>query len=201
MPLSIGYIIGSTSASSINRKFARGLGDLARSAGSTAEEALDLAEIPIAGLPLYDHDLDGDFPPAAVELKRAIRSSDAVLIVTPEYNRSIPGALKNAIDWASRPYGDNAFQRKPVGIVGASVAAAGTAMAQQHLRNILAYLDAPTLGQPEVFIQYTAERFAEDGTIIDASTRKFLAGWLARFGEWARLLAPRAAPTQASARG
>src|SRR5690606_524371 len=109
-------------------------------------------------LPFYNYDLDGNFPQVAETFKQSVRSSDALMIVTPEYNRSIPGVLKNAIDWASRPYGDNAFAGKPVGVIGASIGAIGTAMAQQHLRNILAYLDAPTLGQPEAFVEFTEER-------------------------------------------
>jgi chromate reductase len=145
---------------------------------------MEFTDIPIDQLPLYSHDADGDYPAEALRLKATIASSDAIIIATPEYNRSVPGALKNAIDWASRPYGENVFAGTPVGIVGASVGAPGTAMAQQHLRNILAYLDAPTLAQPEIYVQFTRERFADDGTILDAETGELLGDWLTAFREW-----------------
>lgn len=183
MAFTVGYIVGSNSSRSINRKLVHGIVDIEQSGGG-AGPSLAFSAIPIGDLPVYDYERDADYPPEAVALKAAIRRSDALLIATPEYNRSIPGALKNAIDWASRPYGDSAFTGKPVGIVGASVGAPGTAMAQQHLRNILAYLDAPTLGQPEVFIQFTPDRFDEDGTVIDATTRSFLTDWLSAYREW-----------------
>lgn len=188
MSINVGYIIGSTSSQSINRKLVAGLIELDRE--SDGEEPIEFVDIPITGLALYNYDRDEDYPPEALALKTAISRSDAILIATPEYNRSIPGALKNAIDWASRPYGENAFENKPVGIVGASVGAPGTAMAQQHLRNILAYLDAPTLGQPEVFIEFTSERFGDDGSVIDASTREFLGDWLTAFREWIGQVSP-----------
>lgn len=192
MPTTVGCIVGSTSSQSINRKLLQGLIALERESNSDTDgdETIEFDEIPIAALPLYNYDRDEDYPSEAVDLKDAIRASDALLIATPEYNRSIPGALKNAVDWASRPYGDSAFEGKPVGIVGASVGAPGTAMAQQHLRNILAYLDAPTLGQPEVFVQFTPERFADDGTVTDASTREFLTDWLSAYRDWIRHFAP-----------
>lgn len=178
----IGYIVGSTSSDSINRKLVAGIIELAgeRDAG----EALSFHELPINALPMYDRDLDEQYPDEAVALKNAVLACDGLLIATPEYNRSIPGALKNALDWISRPYGDNALRGKPVAIVGASVGASGTAMAQQHLRNILAYLDAPTLGQPEVYIQFSSDRFDDDGTIVDPSTREFLGGWLDAYRAW-----------------
>jgi chromate reductase, NAD(P)H dehydrogenase (quinone) len=184
MTIAIGCIVGSNSSQSINRKLVRGLIEIESERGDTEGETFEFLDIPIGNLPLYDYERDDDYPPEAVALKDAIGRSDALLIATPEYNRSIPGVLKNAIDWGSRPYGDSAFTGKPTGIVGASVGAPGTAMAQQHLRNILAYLDAPTLGQPEVFIQFTPERFADDGTVIDASTREFLNDWLTAYRDW-----------------
>lgn len=176
----IGYIIGSLSSASINRRLVDALVDLA------PDVAIDMSfeEIVIDELPLYNRDLDDDYPSAAIDLKRSIRSADGLLICTPEYNRSIPAALKNALEWGSRPHGDNAFQGKPVGVIGASVGEPGTAMAQQHLRNVLAYLDAPALGQPEAFIHYTDERFADDGTILDDSTREFLGDWLIALEQW-----------------
>ncbi len=178
MTYTVGYIIGSLSKDSINRKLMDALVKL-------APESLTFVEIPIADLPVYNRDVDADYPEVAVEYKKAIEATDALVYATPEYNRSIPGSLKNAIDWASRPYGDNAFAGKPVGIIGASPGAIGTALAQQHLRNILAYLDARTLGQPEAFVQFTDDRFADDGTVRDAETRDFLTDWLTAFCEWA----------------
>ncbi|HWL44901.1 MAG TPA: NADPH-dependent FMN reductase [Ilumatobacter sp.] len=183
--MNVGYIIGSLSAGSINRKLVNGLNELA-----SQRTNLHLTEISIGELSLYDRERDDDYPPEAIELKRAIRASDGLLICTPEYNRSIPGALKNAIDWASRPYGDNAFAGKPVGVIGASPGAIGTSLAQQHLRNILAYLDAPTLGQPEAFIQFSDERFDESGRIIDDETREFLGDWLVALEEWIARVGP-----------
>lgn len=188
MTVRVGCIVGSTSSQSINRKLMHGLTSLAGERTSS-EYSFDFVDLSIADLPLYDYGCDDDFPTEAELFKAGVNSCDALIIATPEYNRSIPGALKNAIDWASRPYGDNAFAGKPVGIVGASVGAIGTAVAQQHLRTILAYLDAPTLGQPEVFIEYTAERFADDGTVIDASTREFLGDWLHAYGDWVQRFA------------
>lgn len=179
MPLKIGYIIGSTSTQSINRKLADAVIRL-------ADDDVEFTEIPIDNLPLYNYDLDGDYPPVAVTLKNAIRACDGLLFATPEYNRSIPGALKNALDWASRPYGRNAVANIPSGIIGASIGAPGTAMAQQHLRNVLAYLDSPALQQPEAFIFYTTERFAADGTVTDESTREFLQTWMDAFLAWVR---------------
>lgn len=191
MPFSVGYIVGSTSSTSINRKIVDALIEIegGRAEADRADQAdqadqMVFTEIPIGNLPLYSSDVDGDFPPEALELKDMIRSSDALLIATPEYNRSIPGALKNAIDWASRPYGESVFPGKPVGVIGASVGAPGTSMAQQHLRNILAYLDAPTLGQPEVFLQFDPGWFDDDGTMVEPSTRGFLTDWLSAYRNW-----------------
>lgn len=182
MSITIGCIVGSISAGSINRALVRGLTEIA--AADETGEQLDFVMIPIDELPLYDYERDDHYPAEALALKDAIRRSDALLIATPEYNRSIPGVLKNAIDWGSRPYGDSAFTGKPVGVIGASPGAPGTAMAQQHLHNVLAYLDAPTMGQPEAFIQYTPERFADDGTVTDETTREFLRDWLASYRAW-----------------
>ena len=171
-------IPGSLRRASINRA-------LLVSARALAPAGVELVIDDLRPIPMYDPDLDDPAALAPVEaFKQRIAEADALLIATPEYNYGIPGVLKNAIDWASRPYGDSAFTGKPVGIVGASVGAPGTSMAQQHLRNILAYLDAPTLGQPEVFIQFTPERFADDGTVTDPSTREFLGDWLTAFREW-----------------
>jgi len=110
-----------------------------------------------------------------------------VLFVTPEYNRSIPGVLKNAIDNASRPYGQSAFAGKPAGVIGISVGAIGTALAQQHLRNVLAYLDMPTLGQPEAFVQNKEGLFDDKGHVAVESTREFLKGWVEKYVAWVKV--------------
>lgn len=184
MTIKICYIVGSISERSINRKLVQGIVRLAMEQDAGDVELLEFIEIPIDRLPMYSYDTDEQYPAEAREFKGAIEACDGLLIATPEYNRSVPGVLKNAIDWASRPYGENSFRGKPVGIIGASVGTIGTAAAQQHLRNILAYLDAPTLGQPEVFIQYTPDRFADDGRIIDPDTRQFLTDWLRTYQDW-----------------
>ena len=178
-PLHIGLVVGSASSQSINRKLANALIGL-------AGDRFTFEDIGIAELPLHNRDLDADPPTAVAELKAAIRRSQGLMFVTPEYNRSIPGILKNAIDWGSRPYGDSAFAAIPAGIIGASPGGPGTAMAQQHLRNILAYLDMPTLAQPEAFIEYSSERFADDGSVVDDDTRDFLATWIDAFEAWVR---------------
>lgn len=125
-------------------------------------------------------------PHPSQRLKGEIRRADGVMFATPEYNRSIPGVLKNAIDHASRPYGGSAWTGKPAGIIGVSVGTIGTAAAQQHLRNVLAYLDMPTLGQPEVFLQWTDGLVDDEGNIGERS-REFLTGWMDKFLAWVRL--------------
>ena len=132
----VGYFVGSLSSTSINRELSQVLINL-------APEDLEFTEIPIGNLPLYSQDYDANYPPEATALKDAIRQSDAVLFVTPEYNRSIPGALKNAIDWASRPWGQNAFDHIPAGVIGASIGQIGTAVGQQSLRAVLELLQRP----------------------------------------------------------
>jgi chromate reductase len=176
--LKIAVLVGSLRRESFNRKLANGLIKLAPS-----ELAFDHVEI--GDLPPYNQDDDAHPAEPVKRLKSQITAADGVLFVTPEYNRSIPGVLKNAIDHASRPYGQSVWAGKPAGVVGVSVGAAGTAMAQQHLRNVLAYLDMPTLGQPEAFIQAKDGLFEPDGSIGPAS-RQFLQGWMERFVVWVR---------------
>ncbi len=140
-----GYFVGSLSSTSINRTLSRSLIRL-------APEDLEFTEIPIGDLPLYNRDLDTNYPPEATALKEAIARSDAVLFVTPEYNRSIPGGLKNAIDWASRPYGDSAWEGKPLAIMGASPGQSGTVRAQLQLRQAAIFLNMLPLNRPEVLV-------------------------------------------------
>ncbi|HEY5780518.1 MAG TPA: NAD(P)H-dependent oxidoreductase, partial [Lysobacter sp.] len=134
-------------------------------------------------LPLYNQDDDSHQAAPVKRLKQEVTESQGVLFVTPEYNRSVPGVLKSAIDHASRPYGHSAFAGKPAGVIGISVGAIGTAIAQQHLRNTLAYLDMPTLGQPEAFLQAKDDLFDAEGNIGEGS-RKFLQGWMDRYVQW-----------------
>jgi chromate reductase len=174
MTYQVGYFVGSLSSRSINRVLARALIRL-------APEELEFTEIAIGDLPLYSPDYDASFPPEAVAMKQAIRSADAVLFVTPEYNRSIPGALKNAIDWASRPFGQNAFDNMPAAVIGASSGRIGTALAQQSLRGVLSFCNARQMTTPEAYIQFSAEIFADDGEVTNDSTREFLANFMAEF--------------------
>ena len=170
----VGYFVGSLSSTSINRILSRALIRL-------APPDLQFTEIPIGDLPLYNPDHDADYPPEARALKEAIARSDAVLFVTPEYNRSIPGALKNAIDWASRPWGQNSFHHIPAGVIGASIGAIGTALAQQSLRGVLSFCNARQLTAPEAYITYSPERFRDDGEVVDESTANFLKDYMAEF--------------------
>ena len=142
-----------------------------------------MTEIPFNDLPLYSYDYDADYPPVARAFKETIASVDAVLFVTPdyEYNRSIPGGLKNAIDWASRPYGQNSFTRKPSAIIGTSPGAVGTAVAQQSLRSVLAFCNSPQMNAIEAYIQFTPGLITDDGQVTVESTEKFLRGYMAEF--------------------
>jgi chromate reductase len=140
-----------------------------------------MSEIPFKDLPLYSYDYDANYPPVATAFKNAIASVDAVLFVTPEYNRSIPGALKNAIDWASRPYGTNAFTRKPSAVIGTSPGKIGTAIGQQHLRSILAFCNSPQMNSIEAYIQFEPGLIAEDGAVAKPSVEEFLRNYMAEF--------------------
>jgi len=172
----VGYFVGSLSSTSINRVLSKALIRVAPS-------DLEFTEIPIGRLPLYSQDYDDDYPPEAMDLKAAIGRSDAVLFVTPEYNRSIPGALKNAIDWASRPWGQNSFDHIPAAVIGTSAGSIGTALAQQSLRAVLSFCNARQMTAPEAYIQYSTQVFADDGTILDERTEAFLTDFMAEFRE------------------
>jgi chromate reductase, NAD(P)H dehydrogenase (quinone) len=176
MATRIAVLVGSLRKDSFNARLAAGLRSL-------APDEVQFDRLRIDDLPHYNQDDDEDPPAAATRLKQAIRDADGVLFVSPEYNRSVPGVLKNAIDHASRPYGDSAFAGKPAGVLGVSVGAIGTACAQQHLRTILAYLDMPTLGQPEAFLK--ADDVLDDDGIADGS-REFLQQWMDTYLAWVR---------------
>jgi chromate reductase, NAD(P)H dehydrogenase (quinone) len=170
----VGYFVGSLSSTSINRILSRSLIRL-------APPELQFTEIPIGNLPLYSPDHDPDYPLEARALKDAIARSDALLFVTPEYNRSIPGALKNALDWASRPWGQNSFHHIPAAVIGASIGAIGTAVAQQSLRGVLSFCNARQMTSPEAYIQYSPERFRDDGEVVDETTAGFLKDYMEEF--------------------
>jgi chromate reductase, NAD(P)H dehydrogenase (quinone) len=174
----IAVVVGSLRADSFNRKLATALARL-------APADFSFHPLNIGDLPLYNQD-DDSHPSAAVQrIKADIGAAAGLLFVTPEYNRSMPGVLKNALDHASRPYGQNAWDGKPAGVVGVSLGATGTALAQQHLRNVLAYLNVPTMGQPEVFLQAKEGLFDLDGGIGQASLA-FLQGWMDQYVAWVK---------------
>lgn len=174
----IAVIAGSIRQDSFNRKLAHAMAKL-------SPPGFSFKHIRIDDLPLYNQDDDSNPAEPVKRLKAEIGAAHGLLFVTPEYNRSIPGVLKNAIDHASRPYGQSAWPGKPAGVLGVSAGAIGTAMAQQHLRNILAYLDMPTLGQPEAFIQMKEGLFDANGD-IGAGSRQFLQNWMDRYIAWVK---------------
>lgn len=175
----IGMIIGSLRKDSFNKKLAHALIKL-------APADFDCKIIDISDLPLYNQDDDNNQAPAVQRFKKEISAMNGIIFVTPEYNRSIPGVLKNALDNASRPYGQSAWAKKAAGVIGLSIGAMGTALAQQHLRNILAYLDMPIMGQPEAFIQNKEDLFDAAGNIGPAS-KDFLQKWIDSFHDWVKL--------------
>jgi chromate reductase, NAD(P)H dehydrogenase (quinone) len=179
MPKNIGFIVGSLRKESFNRKLAQALVKL-------GPPDYTFKELKISDLPLYNQDDDHSQAPEVQRLKSELRAVDAVMFVTAEYNRSIPGVLKNAIDHASRPYGQSAWAGKPAGIIGATPGAIGTAVAQGHLRTVLAFLDMPTLGQPEAYISVKEGFFDEAGNIANPETKKFLHGWMDKYLAWVK---------------
>ena len=174
MTYRIGYIVGSLSKESINRKVAKALAEL-------AGDELEFNEISIAELPLFSPELEAELPEQIVNFKQQIESSDAIVVLTPEYNRSFPGVLKNAIDIASRPWGKNSFAGKPGAIMGASISNLGTAMAQNQLRGVLSFLGMDLLHLPEIYLTIGAASFNGDGKITDLSMEERLIQWLADF--------------------
>jgi len=174
----IAVIVGSLRRDSLNRQLANAIAKL-------APPEFSVKQVEIGDLPLYNQDDDANPSAAVTRLKGEIAAAHGLLFVTAEYNRSIPGVLKNAIDHASRPYGHSAWAGKPAGVIGVSVGAAGTSMAQQHLRNILAYLDVPVLGQPEAFIQAKDGLFDQDGA-IGAGSKVFMQTWINTYANWVK---------------
>src|SRR5262245_15671539 len=173
----VGYLVGSLAKASINRLLATALVRL-------APAQLEMSEISFRDLPLYIYYYVANYPTVASEFKDAIAAVDAVLFVTPEYNRSIPGGLKNAIDWASRPYGQNAFARKPSGVIGTSPGSIGTAVAQSHLRGVLCFCNSPLMNNVEAYIQFKPGLLSEDGPVSDDVTADFLLTYLKEFRDF-----------------
>ncbi len=167
----VGYFVGSLSSTSINRLLSKALVRL-------APAELEMTEIHFRDLPIYSPDYDAAYPPTGQALKDALAHAEAVLFITPEYNRSIPGGLKNAIDWASRPWGTNSFARKPSAVIGTSTGAIGTAVAQQHLRSLLSFCNSPQMNSPEAYIQFRKGLVTEDGAVTDPSTEEFLRNYM-----------------------
>ena len=180
-PIAILGIAGSLRQASYNRA-------ALRAAERLVPEGVRLDVFDLAGIPPFNQDDERNPPARVVELKRSIRAADAILLVTPEYNYSIPGVLKNAIDWASRPYGDNSWEGKPVAVMGASIGALGTARAQYHLRQVFVFLNMQAVNRPEVMISNAAERFDEQGNLKDEKTGKQIRSLLESLVEWARQL-------------
>jgi chromate reductase len=174
----IAVVVGSLRKDSFNRKLAVAIVKL-------APPEFSFKQVQIGDLPLYNQDDDANQAESVKRMKNEIKAAQGLLFVTAEYNRSIPGVLKNAIDHASRPYGQNAWEGKPAGVLGASIGVAGTAMAQQHLRNVLAYLNVPTLGQPEAFIHVKDGLFDEAGN-VGADSKQFLQNWMERYVAWVK---------------
>ncbi|HTN62289.1 MAG TPA: NADPH-dependent FMN reductase [Devosia sp.] len=170
----VGYFVGSLASASINRKLATALVRLAK-------PGFEMNEISFRDLPLYSYDYDEDYPAIARAFKEEISKVDAVLFVTPEYNRSIPGGLKNAIDWASRPWGQNAFTHKPSAVIGASIGAIGTAVAQQNLRSVLSFCNSPQMNAPEAYIHFTPGLITDEGEVTNDSTKEFLSNYMDEF--------------------
>lgn len=180
----VAVLVGSLRRGSYNRLLARALEKL-------VPAEFHFEHLRIDDLPLYDQDRDAEMPAPWRRLKGEVEAADALLFVTPEYNRSVPGVLKNAIDIASRPYGKNSFAGKPAGVIGTSIGSIGTALAQQHLRNSLAYLDVPTLGQPEAFVHFREGMIDAEGNVVNESTRAFLQTWVDAWTAWVRRMAGR----------
>jgi chromate reductase len=175
----IAVIVGSLRKDSFNRKLGLALAHL-------APPEFTFEHVSIGDLPLYNQDDDAHQAAEVLRLKSKVSAAQGLLFITPEYNRSIPGVLKNALDHGSRPYGQSVWGGKPAGVIGVSVGAIGTALAQQHLRNVLAYLDVPTLGQPEAFIQNKDDLFDDKGHVGNESTQKFLQTWVDAYAAWVK---------------
>jgi len=189
----VAIMVGSLRKESFNLKLAKALAKLGK--GKFESQFLQISD-----LPLFNQDLEANFPAQATRLKNDILAADGVLLVTPEYNRGMTGPMKNAIDWASRPYGKNAFAGKPTAICGTSPGAIGSACAQHNLRPTLGYLDVILMGQPEVYLQFKDGLIDGEGTISNDDTKKFLQGFVDAFVTWVERHSGSVMPTQQAKR-
>lgn len=178
----LAFVVGSLRQDSYNKALAQAVTRL-------FPEGFKVEFVGIGDLPLYDTDKENDPTPAVQKFKQSIKQADAVLFFTPEYNRSIPGVLKNALDIGSRPYGESVWGGKPAMIAGVSIGAIGTAVAQAHLRGVLGFLDMPTMGQPELYFQYKEGMFDEQHQIINEGTKQFLQKWVSSCVSWVKKMA------------
>ncbi len=177
MAKKVAVIVGSLKAASINKKLALALGKL-------AEGKLEFSLVRIDDIPLFSEDLEANLPAPVARFKAEVEAADAVLFVTPEYSRSMPGVMKNLIDWGSRPYGKSSFSGKIAGIAGTSPGVVGTAAAQQDLRKLLTIFNMKIMGQPEVYLQTKPGLIADDHSITDEGTKKFLQGYVDKFAQF-----------------
>lgn len=182
-PIKTLTLIGGISRSSLNKIFFRSIREMIK-------EDFDFNHFDISQLPFFSQDLENDPPDIVTQFKDQIRNAQAVLIITPEYNRSFPGVLKNAIDWGSRPYGQNLWEKKPTGILGASISTVGTFGAQHHLRQVFAYLNMYVLGQPEMYFN-ASKAFDEQGKLTNDLTRTLLFKFFSAFRVHVELFTPR----------
>jgi len=183
MTTKVAVVVGSLRKESVNRQLAQALAKLAR-------PKLDLQIVEIADLPLYDQDLEAELPAPVVRFKQQIEAADAILFVTPEYNRSFTAALKNAVEWGSRPWGKNSWAGKPGAIIGATIGTVGTAAAQSQLRSVVSVLGVGVMAQPEVYLNFREGQIV-DGEIAEEGLRTLLDDWVAKFADWTnRLKAP-----------
>ncbi len=172
-------LVGGISKNSLNKKLFKAAQDL-------APDNLKLTDFDISRLPFFNQDIENDPPQSVNELRTAIKESDAILLVTPEYNRSVPGVLKNAIDWGSRPYGHSVWDQKITAVMGASVGNIGTFGAQHHLRQTLAYLNTKTMGQPEFYLN-ASKAFDDDGKLKDPAIKELIEKYMHSFTRWIEL--------------
>lgn len=173
----VAVIVGSLRKESINKKLAKALMRIGKG-------KLNFIPVEIADIPLYNQDMENEMPAPVARMKAAVAAADAVLFVTPEYNRSMPGVLKNVIDWGSRPYGQNVWAGKPAAVAGTSPGHVATAVCQSHLRSILTMLGMVLASQPEVYIVDRPGLIGDDGSVSDDGTEKFLLSFVTRFAEW-----------------
>lgn len=189
--LKVAVFVGSSRPGSINRKFAKALAKL-------ASAKLDFQVVEVNDLPFFDPERENNLPASVQRMKEAVAAADAVLFVTPEYNRGVPAVLKNALDWGTRPYGTNVWDSKLATVTGASPGAIGTAVAQHQLRTMLTAVGALVLGQPEVYLAYKPELIDDDGNVTDEQTAAFLQGYLDKLASLAARLSTRAAQSHAA---